>query len=163
MNQQENKTGPHRWQPGESGNIAGRRPGSRQKIAEALLKDIADVWSRRGGEVLEKLANDDPAALAKIAAGLLPRESLIDVRATALPGQLDPAEWARLRDVVALLDRLVPPNMSREQALAIAEGALRREFAQPLIELEVLAPVIPPCPVALPSGEVCSVGAGETE
>ncbi|MBV9956741.1 MAG: hypothetical protein JOZ70_15990 [Pseudolabrys sp.] len=132
VNQQQNITGPHRWQPGESGNRAGRPTGSRQKIAEALLKDIAAVWERRGAEVLERLATDDPAALAKIAFGLLPREALISVQQQA-PAGLDAEQWSRLREILAMVERVAPPGTSPDAVLMALENGLRAEFARPIL------------------------------
>jgi hypothetical protein len=71
--------GPHRWQKGESGNPAGRPVSSRNKIAEALLVDISEVWAVHGRTVLERLARDEPAKLATIAYGLLPRDIFVRV------------------------------------------------------------------------------------
>jgi hypothetical protein len=44
-----------RWLPGNPGG--GRPPGSRQKIAEALLCDLAEVWKVHGRAVLERSAS----------------------------------------------------------------------------------------------------------
>jgi hypothetical protein len=73
------------WQPGQSGNPAGRPPGSRQKIAEALLKDLAEVWQVHGKSVLERLAKEDPGKFATIAYGLLPRDIMLTVEHEASP------------------------------------------------------------------------------
>jgi hypothetical protein len=122
----------------EKGNTAavghGRPIASRQKIAEALLKDIASVWERRGAEVLEKLANDDPAALAKIAFGLIPREiaASLTVQAQQTPQGLTQDEWHRL---VALLR--IPRDMgiegSPDEIAERCEAAIRAEFARPVL------------------------------
>src|SRR6266487_349484 len=39
------KREPHRWLPGESGNPAGRPVGARQKLAEAIIRDICEDWN----------------------------------------------------------------------------------------------------------------------
>jgi len=51
----------------------GRRPGSRNKLGEQFAFDLRDVWSRRGIEVLERCAEEDPAALLRVIASLLPK------------------------------------------------------------------------------------------
>jgi hypothetical protein len=144
MNQQQNITGPHRWQPGESGNRAGRPVGSRQRIAEALLRDIAEVWEAVGRDVLVRLANDDPATLAKIAYGLIPRELAVSVE-QRIPGALTPEQWGTLRSVLDAVEAAnangVPPETVSEW---IVED-LRARLARPVLEL--------PCPVALPAAE----------
>ena len=77
------------WVAGRSGNPAGRPLGSRQKISEKLLADLAEVWETSGKTVLQRLAVDDPGKLATIAYGLLPRDVFISVEQKA-PGNLEP-------------------------------------------------------------------------
>jgi hypothetical protein len=64
-----------RWLQGSGSPSPGRPIHSRQRIAEALLRDLAVVWEAQGKEVLERLAKDEPAKLAQIAYGLLPRDT----------------------------------------------------------------------------------------
>jgi hypothetical protein len=63
------------WQPGQSGNPAGRPIGALARISEQLLADLATVWETHSASVLERLAITDPGKLAQIAYGLLPRQS----------------------------------------------------------------------------------------
>jgi hypothetical protein len=42
----------------------GRPLGARQKISEALLADLAEVWEEHGKDVLTRLAIDEPGKLA---------------------------------------------------------------------------------------------------
>ena len=84
------------FQVGVSGNPAGRPRGTvsnRTKIAERLIADIREVWEACGIDVLKRLAADDPAALAKIAYGLIPRElqASLTVQAQATPAGLPPS------------------------------------------------------------------------
>jgi hypothetical protein len=69
-----------RWLPGQSANPAGRGMTNRQRISERLLADLADVWERHGASVLERLAVTEPAKLATIAYGLLPRDVFVQVQ-----------------------------------------------------------------------------------
>lgn len=130
MNQQVSITGPHRWQPGESGNAKGRPVGARQRISEKLLGDLAAVWETHGRTVLEKLATDDPAKLAQIAYGLLPKDVFIRVE-EAPPGNLDPAAWAQLRRVLDLIERCAPAGAEPMQIFETIEAALVRRYALP--------------------------------
>ena len=52
----------------------GRRQGVRNKISEAFLKDLAAEWEKSGPETLKILAKENPEALAKLTAGLLPEQ-----------------------------------------------------------------------------------------
>jgi hypothetical protein len=49
------------YEPGQSGNPAGRPIGARQRISEKLLADLAVVWEEHGQEVLHRLAKEEPA------------------------------------------------------------------------------------------------------
>ena len=78
-----------RWLHGSGSPSPGRPPSSRQKISEKLLADLAGVWEVYGRDVLERLAIEEPAKLAQIAYGLLPRDLFISVEQKT-PGNLEP-------------------------------------------------------------------------
>src|SRR5687767_6790974 len=48
------------WQPGQSGNPAGRPPGSRNQLAESFLRDALADWEENGKAAFAKLATDKP-------------------------------------------------------------------------------------------------------
>jgi hypothetical protein len=125
-----------KWLAGQSGNPNGRPIGARAKIAERLLSDIADVWEEQGKTVLERLAKDDPAALAKIAYGLLPREMLLSVQQSG-PG-VDADQWALMRRVLDAIERSgveAEPGEIFEEI----EHTLRARFAKPISSQSVHA------------------------
>lgn len=62
------------WKPGQSGNPAGRPVSSRNKLAEAFIKDVYEVWATQGREAVEKVVAERPHEFLKVVAGLLPRE-----------------------------------------------------------------------------------------
>jgi uncharacterized protein DUF5681 len=143
------------WQPGESGNAKGRPLGSRQRLSEQLLADIAETWAEHGQAVLTRLVAEDPAKFASLAFAILPRDVLVKVE-TAPPGNLEPDQWARLRDILALVERIAPPGTSPDAVMAAIEHGLRSELATPVFNLQH-APagpaepaLMPPCPVPLP-------------
>jgi hypothetical protein len=70
-----------RYLPGNSGN-GGRKPGSRNKLGEAFIADLATSWERHGVKALERCAEEDPAQYCRIIASLLPREASLDVDVT---------------------------------------------------------------------------------
>jgi hypothetical protein len=63
---------PHRFQTGNNWAVGhGRPPGSRPKLSALFWNDLYVVWQAKGMGVLERLADDDPASFAKIAAMLV--------------------------------------------------------------------------------------------
>jgi hypothetical protein len=78
-----------RWLQGSGSPSPGRPVSSRQRISERLLADLAVVWEEHGKTVLERLAKDDPAKLATIAYGLLPRDVFVRVEDQRTPGNLE--------------------------------------------------------------------------
>ncbi|SFJ72055.1 DUF5681 domain-containing protein [Bradyrhizobium sp. Gha] len=62
------------WQPGQSGNPAGRRPGSRNKLSEDFLQGLHRTWQKHGDRALEAMAIDDPSNFCRLVAGLMPRQ-----------------------------------------------------------------------------------------
>lgn len=60
-----------RFKPGQSGNPAGRKPGSRNKLNEDFLADLHEAWGQRGKTAL---AEASPDVLIKVVASLLPKQ-----------------------------------------------------------------------------------------
>jgi hypothetical protein len=117
---------------GQSGNTTGRPPGARQKIAEKLIADIADVWEACGIEVLKRQAVEEPANLATIAYGLVPKDIFLNV-AQAAPGGLEPDEWATLRRVLDIIKATAPDGVAPSLVFETIEHASRSEFVRPIL------------------------------
>lgn len=68
------------WQPGQSGNPAGRPKGSRNKLTESFLDALlADFIKRteqgtQGAQAIADMRGDKPGDYAKMIAGLLAKE-----------------------------------------------------------------------------------------
>jgi hypothetical protein len=77
----------------------GRKPGSRQKIAEDFLADFHAVWQEHGLEALRLTALSEPAKFCAIAAHLI-RNEQIDLRSGDGFGDCRSAEEvvAKIRD-----------------------------------------------------------------
>ncbi|RTE92763.1 hypothetical protein [Bradyrhizobium sp. LVM 105] len=60
-----------RFLTGNSGG--GRKPGARAKFSERFVADLAKLWDEQGEDILLRLARDDPAALLKVLASLMPK------------------------------------------------------------------------------------------
>jgi hypothetical protein len=64
------------FQPGQSGNPAGRPKGARNRLKEAFLKTIADDFEKHGVEFVAKLRVDNPDAYGRLVASFVPRETV---------------------------------------------------------------------------------------
>jgi hypothetical protein len=63
----------------------GRVKGSRNKISEAFLKDLAAEWEESGPAALKVMAKEEPGNFVKVVAALLPKEfEITDSRLTEL-------------------------------------------------------------------------------
>ena len=124
------------WKPGVSGNPKGRGLTNRQKIAEALIADLATVWEAHGRGVLERLVTEDPAKFATIAFGLLPRDVFVSVQQTA-PGNLTAEEWSQLRGVLDAIEAARLGDVPPSEIFSGIETYLRSgEFAKPVALIE---------------------------
>jgi hypothetical protein len=63
------------WKPGQSGNPAGRKPGSRHKLEEVFVADLVEAWKLHGKAALDTVATKEPAKFAQIAASVLPKQT----------------------------------------------------------------------------------------
>src|SRR5262249_14473866 len=68
------------WQPGESGNPAGRLRGSRNRLSEAVICALLRDFSMHGEKAIAKERRTQPAAYLKIIALLVPREHKVEHR-----------------------------------------------------------------------------------
>ena len=95
----------HLWKPGQSGNPAGRRPGSRNKFAEQFVAAYQADFEVYGAAVLEKVRTDDPSTYLRVAATILPKEALLSLM-PATSGLTEIMEnWPKLRNIITAVER----------------------------------------------------------
>ena len=68
------------WQPGQSGNPAGRLRGSRNKLSEEVICALLRDFREHGQKAIAKVRRTQPAAYLKILALLVPREHKVEHR-----------------------------------------------------------------------------------
>jgi hypothetical protein len=83
-------------------------------------------------EVFRFVAMRDPSRLAQLAYSTLPKDVLISIEQKAIPGGLDPADWAVLMRVLDTIKGAIPPgsNSPPAEILNVIETALRAHFAR---------------------------------
>ena len=113
---------PTRWPPGQSGNPAGKPPGTRTAFFQGFIRDFALVWAEEGLEAVRKVAKKSPEAFVAIAARIA-RLTLEQ----AIPGGMSLEDYLLMREVIAAIreDALSRPNAARCSISACAGGAAR--------------------------------------
>ena len=62
------------WQPGQSGNPAGRPKGARSKLSEDFFKALADDFATHGIAAIQTMRTERPGDYAKMVASLQSKE-----------------------------------------------------------------------------------------
>lgn len=104
----------------------GRPKGSRSKLSEDFLRDLAAQWEKSGVYALERLAGSDPASFVKIVASVLPKQ--MEATLTADPELVEAMDNARtfaeafrkLAEIVG--SELEPPMIQAEIVEAADDG-----------------------------------------
>lgn len=67
------------YKPGQCGNPNGRPMGSRQKLTEKFIDDLADHYEREGAKAIARVLEDNPVAYLQIICRLLPKDITLSV------------------------------------------------------------------------------------
>ena len=97
----------HRFQPGNNQNPAGRPKGSKNKLSEAFLADVAKAWEEQGMAVIQRVIDERPQDFLKVVANILPKD--VNMRVT----QLDEMSDEQLLNKLKALTELARPMLAR--------------------------------------------------
>ena len=116
----------HLWRPGQSGNLAGRPKGSRNKLAEDFVSDLHASWQRLGERAIERCATEKPDVYLRVIAGLLPKDVNITTRS------LDDLSDDQLMRKLQLVTEMARPLLAKlpvidAKALEVAEPSSNDE------------------------------------
>lgn len=70
------------FEPGKSGNPAGKPKGSKNKLVDAFWADFADAWKEHGASALQKVAKEDPGKFLTVAASVMPKDVNVNTTIT---------------------------------------------------------------------------------
>ena len=111
------------WQPGVSGNPAGRLRGSRNKLSEAVICALLRDFSKHGEKAIAKVRRTQPAAYLKILAPLVPREHKVE--------HSNPLKELTDEELEAMIEHLKASLEAQAQGAKVVDGKLVDAAALP--------------------------------
>jgi len=111
------------WQPGVSGNPAGRLRGSRNKLSEAVICALLRDFSQHGEKAIAKVRRTQPAAYLKILALLVPREHKVEHR--------NPLKELTDEELEAMIEHIKASMEAQAQSAKLIDGELVDAAALP--------------------------------
>ena len=105
------------WQPGHSGNPAGRLRGSRNKLSEEVICALLRDFQQHGQKAVARVRQTQPAAYLKILALLCPREHKVE-HSNVIKGLSD----QELEAMVEYLQTLLEPQAGG--SVRVIEGSI---------------------------------------
>jgi hypothetical protein len=107
----------HWFKPGQSGNPAGRKPGSKHKLAENFFRDLCAAWETHGVDALRRAAQEEPTRFCEIVARLMPRDVNIDANVSHDLSVNAETFAERFRLALSLLNNPVPDRIPKPPKL----------------------------------------------
>jgi hypothetical protein len=116
------------FEPGRSGNPAGRPKGSRNKLGEDFISAIYEDWTEHGAAVLKQVRQTSPSTYLRTVASLVPQHLAI-----SQDDDLSEMSDRELRESTAeLLDEMGMPEGARAVRKSMIPGTVA-EDVDPLI------------------------------
>ena len=119
------------WQPGQSGNPAGRTRGSRNALSEEVICALLRDFREHGQKAVARVRQTQPAAYLKILALLVPREhkvehrnlikELSDEQLEAMVEYLETSLEAQARASVRVIEGTIEPTAAEATAPSALE------------------------------------------
>jgi len=124
------------WQPGQSGNPAGRLRGSRNKLSEEVICALLRDFRQHGQKAVARVRQTQPAAYLKILALLIPREhkvehsnplkELTDEQLVAMIEYFEASLAAQAGGSAKVIEGTIEPKTAPATALPVLEPPKRK-------------------------------------
>ena len=111
----------HLWRPGQSGNLAGRPKGSRNRLSEDFVAALYDDFQNHGSAAIAACRAEKPEVYLRVIASLLPKD--VNLTTRPLDDLSDDQLLRRLRQLTEMARPLLAgPVIDVEPVTGIAEG-----------------------------------------
>jgi hypothetical protein len=117
-----------RWKPGQAGNALNKNRGNRLVFSQGFFHDLCEIWQLEGRAAMLATAKKQPSVFFGIAQRLIPQQVQMAVEGLA-PGNLSPADWADLRELLGAIQEALPDVGQRQPGEVFSTKNLAgREF-----------------------------------
>ena len=105
-----------RFLPGMTSMSPGRPKGQRHKLSSNFLEDLALFWQQEGGDILRRVAADDPSTVLRVVASLVPKELALRLEAGADGSAGIVINLLGVAPAVALSELDITPDLMEESS-----------------------------------------------
>jgi hypothetical protein len=124
------------WKPGESGNLAGRVRGSRNRLSEEVICALLRDFRKHGEKAVAQVRRDQPGVYLKVLALLIPREhkvqhsnpikDLTDEELETMIEYIKTSLEAQAGGPVKVIEGMIEPTTVPATALPVLEPPKRK-------------------------------------